>query len=131
MIVVFLELADVAISAGELLGTLAVHHTADELTFVLSHIRPDHDSLSIDRILEELPLVNLAGLSEVVFALALELAIDKLTLVVAASIFEASKAGFLAFDEVALILDDSSVPPLDSFAVLAIVLPLAFINGAG
>ena len=79
-------------------------------------------------ITSEIAFVELPGIREVILAVALELAIDEITLVVASFEFEAAVALLLAVDEHASVFNFVVAPGLSPVAVLLVVHPLALIH---
>ena len=75
---------------------MAFHESIFKLAFVSRHIWPNHDSSAMHVILDKVSFIYLAGIRKVVFTLAMELAIDEVSLVVRAIKLEPSFTSFLA-----------------------------------
>ena len=127
---VVLPLALVDVSIWVITNSLPTHFALFELPLVLALVRPDHDALSFHLVVLELPGVDLAGVSEVVLAVALELSIHEVAFVLTTLELELSLSCLLALLEVTLVLDGTEVPLLSALAVLEVLVPVAVVEAA-
>jgi hypothetical protein len=130
MLLVILPVTNVSISVRKMLSTFSVHLANFEVTFISWLVWPDHDTFAVHVIIFEFSLVELAGIREVIFAVAVELAVNEVSLVVASFKFEAAVAWLLSVDEHAGVFDFVIAPGFTPVAVLLVVHPLALIHGS-
>ena len=131
MLLVVAPGADVlgAVSPNE--GPFSILLSVLEVTLVTTSVVPGLNAPALDTAKTEFTLIYLVHICKIVLALALELSIDELALVVAAvSPFEASLALLFALKEVPLVARASTIfaPDLLAEAMLSVVQPLACIS---
>ena len=129
MLKVVLPFAVINITIWPRLRTMTLHFAVDELSFVPGSIRPGHLSCTMDVVIGKLTFIGFAAVCKVINSLAMELALDKVTLVRIVVILESTFASLLALLEIANVFDRVIVPCFAAFTVVNIVKPLSFVHG--
>jgi len=113
---------------GKLFDTKAISLTVNEISIIGGLIWPSHRAFTLDIIFNKFTLILLARLSEVIFALTMELAINKITLVDISVKFKLSFASLLAVYEIAGVLNLVIFPLLSTLSVVHIVEPFTVVH---
>jgi len=130
MLKVVFPITYVSIAVCEVLRTLSMHFTSLKISFIPWFIWPDDNTFSIHVIIFEFSLVELARICEVILAITMELAINKVSLVISALKLEPAVAWFFAVYKLASIFDFIIVPALATIAMLLVIEPFSLIHRA-
>lgn len=121
-----LTLIDTLISI--LLDTKSISLAIKEVTSVSRSIGPSHGSFALNIVLIKLSFVFFARLSKVVFACAMELSINEVSLIDITIEFEFAYTSFLTVDKVSRVLDLVILPLLSALTMVHVVQPLTIVH---
>jgi hypothetical protein len=107
---VFTKVAVIDIAICVVPYSLAVHFAFLKFTLISAEVGPLHYSSSLELVFDKLPNVDFSAIGKVILTLAMELTLDKVSLVCWSLEFEFTFPCFLTLLEISLVLYAVEVP---------------------